>query len=135
MFNDHTYLYVEDDTYSRQIMQIIMEKAMEVDRLVIFDDSRNFMERVRALDAQPDIFLLDVHVQPYNGFEMLNMLHAEPEFQNARIIALTASVMNEEVEELKHGGFDGAIAKPLSVQTFPDLMKRIIAGEAVWHVA
>lgn len=135
MFSDHVYLYVEDDLCSRQVMQMIMEKAMQVEHLVIFENSENFMERVRALSVLPDIILLDVHVQPHNGFDMLNMLREDPGLRDARVIALTASVMNEEVEELRQGGFDGAIAKPLSIQTFPDLMRCIIAGETVWHIA
>ncbi len=52
-----------------------------------------------------------------------------------QIIALTASVMNEEVAQLRQSGFNGAIAKPLSFSTFPALMERIANGETVWHIA
>lgn len=129
------YLYVEDDPLSREIMKFIMEMGMGITTLTIFSDSTDFAERLKGLVPRPDVILLDIHVQPYNGFAMLKMIQADPNFADCRVVALTASVMNEEVEQLRVNGFHGAIAKPLSVQTFPDLLKRVIAGEDIWHIA
>ncbi len=132
-----TYLYVEDDSLSQEIMQMILLRGMGVpaERLHIFSDSYDFMARVKALVPQPDVILLDVHVSPLDGFSMLQQLRAESDYQNARVIALTASVMNEEVAQLRQSGFNGAIAKPLSFSTFPALIERIANGETVWHIA
>lgn len=132
---EHYYLYVEDDPLSRQIMQIIIENRVGSNNLTIFEDSTNFIERVQSLPHIPTVFLLDIHVRPYDGFQMLSMLRENGCFANSKIVALTASVMNEEVEQLREAGFDGAIAKPLSIHTFPDLINRIVAGESVWHIA
>ncbi|MBI3161325.1 MAG: response regulator [Chloroflexi bacterium] len=129
------FLYVEDDASNRTVMNLIMEKAMGARNLVIFEDSANFMERVRALPKCPDAFLLDIHVHPYNGFEMLKQLRTDPEYRHVKVIGLTASVTNEEVEELRDAGFDGAIGKPLNISTFPDLMARILKGETIWFVS
>lgn len=135
MFDNYSYLYVEDDPLSREIMQMIMENVMGIHTLVIFSDSTGFIDQVRGLSQKPDVVMLDIHVKPHSGFDMLNQLRAEPAYLNAKIIALTASVMSEEVEKLRIAGFDGAIAKPLSMQTFPDMMSHVLAGEAVWHIA
>lgn len=135
MFNDYSYLYVEDDALSQEIMKIIMENSMGVERFTVFSDSTNFMERVNSLSPCPQIFLLDIHIKPHTGFELLEMLRADENYSDCVIIALTASVMNEEVEKLRQSGFDGAIGKPLSVQTFPSLVQRILDGESVWHIA
>jgi CheY-like chemotaxis protein len=135
MFNQYSYLYIEDDFLSREIMRVIMENAMGVERLTIFEDSTDFLERMRRLDQKPEVILLDIHMKPYNGFEMLRALRGDSMFAHAKIAALTASVMNEEIEELRQSGFDGAIGKPLSIKTFPELLTRIMDGEAVWHVA
>jgi CheY-like chemotaxis protein len=133
--SDKYFLYVEDDPLSREVMQMIMSNGMGVTRLSIFEDSADFMRRLKALTTHPDIIMLDVHVRPLSGLDMLRMLRGDPDYHTAKIIALTASVMNEEVEELRTSGFDGAIGKPVSVTTFPGLMERVIAGEAVWHIA
>lgn len=135
MFDHLAYLYVEDDQLSREIMQLIMTQCMGVTQLTVFSDSSDFMDRLTALRPKPEIILLDIHVKPLDGFEMLSLLRNNPEYREAKVIALTASVMNEEVERLRLSGFDGAVAKPLSVQTFPALIQRVIDGEAVWHIA
>lgn len=134
MFDNYSYLYVEDDSLSREIMQMIMENVMNIRSFTIFSDSADFLENMRQLPRRPDVIMLDIHVKPYSGFEMLNLLRAEPGCEKLKIIALTASVMSEEIEKLRTEGFDGAIGKPLSIQTFPDMMARVLAGEAVWHV-
>ena len=132
---DAFFLYVEDDASNRMVMSLIMEKAMGAQNLVIFENSADFMERVKALPKRPDAFLLDIHVRPHSGFDMLKMLRADPDYHNTKMIALTASVTNEEVEELRGAGFDSAIGKPLSISTFPELLTRILKGETIWFVS
>jgi len=127
------FLYVEDDTLSREIMQMMMECLEQ--SLVTFEDSHNFMARVEKLTPVPHVILLDIHVPPHNGFEMLEMLRLNPAYKECRIIALTASVMNEEIERLRNSGFDGAIGKPLDFEQFPLLLERLLHGDEVWHIS
>jgi CheY-like chemotaxis protein len=135
MMTEHTtFLYVEDDPRSREVMNLLMTKVIKVKELVLFEDSADFGLRLNDLTREPDVILLDIHVKPHDGFAMLNMIRREPALKNAKVIALTASVMNEEVEAMRSRGFDGAIAKPLSMTSFPGLIERIVAGEAVWHI-
>ncbi len=133
--NENTaILYVEDDERSRNIMRLLLENMMGLTHVNIFEDSNNFVERVDALQPQPDVVLLDIHVPPHDGFEMLKLLRARPAFSTISIIALTASVMSEEIQQLKSAGFDGVIAKPIDMETFPDLLDRVMNGEHVWHI-
>jgi len=135
MFNQYAYLYIEDDPLSREVLSMMMTTAMQVEQLDMFESSEAFLERIQSLGRQPDIILMDIHMQPFDGFEMLTMLRSLPDFRDVKVIALTASVMSEEIEALRASGFDGAIGKPLSVQTFPGLIKRILQDESVWHIA
>ncbi len=134
MFNEHSYLYVEDDPLSREIMHVALTEIMQVEEYTIFEDSTDFMARVKALPTIPSIFLLDIHMVPHSGFEMLQMLREDPLYADAIVIALTASVMNQEVKQLHDSGFDGAIGKPLDVMIFPDLIQRVLEGERIWHI-
>jgi CheY-like chemotaxis protein len=134
MVNEHTYLCVEDDEMNRVAITVVFNRVMGIQRLVVFDSSAEFMARVKALAERPTVFLLDVHVKPYNGFEMLKMLRDDPDFAKARVIAFTASVMNEEIEKLRESGFDSAIGKPITLSIFPSLIERITQGEAIWYV-
>ena len=127
-------LYVEDDPLSRQVMELMVEGALRDVKLVTFDDSADFLARLRALKPRPALILMDVHLKPVDGFELLAQLRADEAYRDLKVIALTASVMNEEIVQLHTSGFDGAIAKPISVTTFPSLIERILAGEKVWHI-
>lgn len=134
-FDDFYFLYVEDDPHSRNVMQMIMKNGMKVRRLTIFEDSEDFMSRLRALETIPNVIMLDIHVRPFNGYQMLDMIRADPAYDHVKIIALTASVMNEEVDQLRSKGFDGTISKPVRIQVFPKLMKQVVEGESVWHIS
>jgi two-component system sensor histidine kinase BarA len=127
-------LYVEDDPRSRKVMRMLLGAEMQLEHVTIFEDSADFVQRLQSIQPQPDIILLDIHVKPYTGFEMLAMVRQLPGFQNTPVIALTASVMNEEVQHLRDSGFQGVIAKPVDIDTFPKLVNRILDGEIIWRI-
>jgi CheY-like chemotaxis protein len=134
MENKPVVLYVEDDAPSRRIMELLLEAEMGLTQVYIFEDSSDFLARVAALQPQPDIVLLDIHMTPYNGFEMLTMLRSLSDYRTKPIVALTASVMNEEVARLRTIGFNGVIPKPVDPDTFPRTLERILQGEQVWRI-
>lgn len=129
------YLYVEDDCLSREVMQMLLEDMIGVPSFTVFEDSADFITRLETLNPQPDIILMDIQMQPLNGFEMLSLLRSHPRYREQRVIALTASVMNEEVERLRQAGFDGCIGKPVDTDVFSDLVEQIEAGHSIWKVA
>jgi two-component system, cell cycle response regulator DivK len=128
------FLYVEDDPTSRIVMEMLLRYSFEDAHLTILEDSRDFPQRLEALTAGLDVIFLDIHMTPYTGFEMLRMIRDSERYKGTTVIALTASVMSEEVDRLKTEGFNGVIAKPLDREAFPKLMERILNGQAVWHI-
>jgi len=136
MDSQHPVLvYVEDDENSIIVMKMVVERVMGLPNLHVLQSRADFVEQVKELGVVPDVFLLDIHMKPYGGIELLSMLRNDPQFDKSRVIALTASVTNEEIALLKRGGFDGAIAKPLNIEAFPDLISKIMNGEQVWYIA
>ncbi len=127
-------LYVEDDPRSRKVMEMCLKLKMRLSNFTIFEDSSRFLERVQSLDPRPNLVFLDIHVKPNSGFQMLEMLRSVETFKHVPVIALTASVMNEEVHMLQTAGFDGCLSKPLDMETFPDNLKRLLNGEHVWRI-
>ena len=128
-------VYVEDDEPSISVMKMIVERVMNLETIHILRSSANFLQQVKMLSATPDLILMDIQMRPHNGFELLSMLRNDAQFHRSKVVALTASVMNEQVMRLKNSGFDGAIAKPLNIHEFPNLIARIMRGESVWHIA
>lgn len=127
-------VYVEDDEASIIVMKTIVERVMKLQTLHVLQSRADFVEQVKQLDVTPDIFLFDIQMNPYDGFDLLAMIRKDPQFNRSKVVALTASVMSEEVARLKESGFDGAIAKPLNIEVFPDLIAKIIKGESVWYI-
>jgi CheY-like chemotaxis protein len=134
MSNYPAILYVEDDARSARIMKMLLTGTMNLQHVNIFEESSDFIERVEALSPQPDVIFLDIHVKPYDGFEMLQMLREHPNYRKVPVVALTASVMNEEVEQLRMAGFDSCFAKPLDIDQFPDRLQRVLNGEVMWYI-
>ena len=134
MAHDPAVLYVEDDIQSSEIMYLLLAGQMGLLNVTIFHDSADFISRLQEIHPQPDIILLDIHVQPHTGFEMLAMLRRLENFRNTPVIALTASVMNEEVAELKTSGFNGIFPKPINQDIFPDMLIHVLKGESIWRV-
>jgi two-component system cell cycle response regulator DivK len=134
MSEQPSILYVEDDPQSRKLMMMLLKGRMQLPHVTILEDSEDFEAHIATLDPKPTIILLDIHVRPYNGFQMLEILRAQPWLNGAPIVALTASVMSEEVQQLKSAGFDGCLGKPINIDTFPDTLARIENGEVVWRI-
>jgi two-component system, cell cycle response regulator DivK len=132
--NVHFLLYVEDDPSNRLVMQLLIEKTLNTKNYAIFEDSKDFMGRLRSLRVCPSLIMLDIHIAPLNGFQLLKMIREDATYVDTKVIALTASVMNEEVAKLRENGFDGAIGKPIALSSFPATIERILKGETVWQV-
>ena len=131
---DPVVLYVEDDPQSRTVMRLLLKGRMGLSQVTILQDSSDFLARVTALNPKPDVVFLDIHMEPLNGFEMLTLLRETEDFNRTPVIALTASVMSEEVHQLRTAGFTGCLAKPIDLASFPESLERILAGESVWRI-
>jgi CheY-like chemotaxis protein len=134
MSSEPVILYVEDDLLSRQVMEVLLMRLMKFKHVTIFENSEAFMERLTALPHKPTLIFLDIHMQPDDGFTLLHKLRSHEDYQQTLVVALTASVMNEEVERLKKAGFNGVLAKPIDQQAFPGVITRILNGEHIWNV-
>jgi two-component system, cell cycle response regulator len=135
MSSEPVVLYVEDDPSSRKLMSMLLRGRMKLPYVTILEDSTDFLAHVEALDPKPDVVFLDIHVKPYDGFEMLEMLRRFEWAATTPIIALTASVMNEEIQKLGTAGFNGCIAKPIDLDSFPETLECILNGEVLWRIA
>ena len=127
-------LYIEDDAQSREIMEVLLIHVMGLTHVSIFEDSKDFLARAKQLNPRPDVVLLDIHIRPHDGFEMLQAFRQDTTFREVPIVALTASVMNEEVQRLRQAGFSGTLAKPIDMETFPALLTRLLSGENIWRI-
>ena len=128
-------LYIEDDPNSLEIVQFILNGIMGFEHVTGWSSSEDIIEKLRELNPYPYLILMDIQMAPHDGYAVMKMIKESPEFQEIKIVALTASFMKEEVKRLKQAGFDGGIAKPIDRDTFPDFIETILSGEAIWHIS
>lgn len=79
-----------------------------------------------------DLFLLDVNMPEKSGYDLLQEIREHNELSQARIVAVSAGTLAEDVDFARDLGFDGFIGKPLKATTFADQVQRILNGETVW---
>jgi CheY-like chemotaxis protein len=127
------FLYVENDELSREVMKALLTRGLGYRELTMFDTSAHFERHLDSLTHKPDVIFMDIHMEPIDGFEMLKLIRRNKNYHATPVIALTASVMSEEVRRLREAGFDGAIAKPINYDTFPTALDRILNGEQIWN--
>ncbi len=134
IMDEPVILYVEDDPLSRKVMEMMFRLVLGYQKLTMFENSSDFMARLAALPDRPNLILLDVQIDPIDGYAMLQMLRQSAQFADSTVVAMTANVMSHDIDTLQQAGFDGLIGKPVMKEVVPDLVKRILAGEQVWYV-
>ena len=79
-----------------------------------------------------DLILMDIRLPVEDGYEALRQIRAHPELGNTLVVPVTALGSLAELERARKAGFDGFLAKPLDAKKFPEQIRTILRGEAVW---
>ena len=82
-----------------------------------------------------DLVLMDLYLPGEDGYQVLARLRAHPKFADTPIVAVTAEATEGNLRRASEAGFDGFIGKPINATLFPDQVRRILEGEAVWDLA
>lgn len=76
----------------------------------------------------PDLVLMDLQLPGIDGAEALRQLRAVPATADIPVVALTAFAMKQDRERTERAGFDGYVAKPVSVRALPDQVQAHLDG-------
>jgi len=82
-----------------------------------------------ALEKQPDLVLMDIHLPGMNGIEALGVLRANPATAAIPVIAVTASVMQQDRKLITEAGFDAYVGKPINLKEFLDAVRHALEGD------
>lgn len=100
-------LIVEDDKFlSEMYAAKLTEAGFEMDAAY---DGEEGLKMIN--DFKPDLVLLDIVLPKMDGFEILRLVKANPDFKNIKIVALTNLGQKEEVEKGLSLGADDYIIK------------------------
>ena len=71
-----------------------------------------------ARRQKPDLVLMDIQLPGMDGIQALKALRDNPKTAALPVVAITASVMKADREQIMRAGFDGFIEKPITVRSF-----------------
>ena len=124
-----TVLLVEDAEANQELVTTILRAAgIEV------DVASHGVEAVEAMKLRSyDMVLMDVHMPVLGGVEATRLIRGlGGQAAETPIIALSANVMPEQVEQYRHAGMDAHVGKPISPR---DMLSMINQWAGQTHIA
>jgi two-component system cell cycle response regulator DivK len=85
---------------------------------------------VLAAEHKPDLILMDIQLPGMNGIDALKVLRGNPETDRIPVIAVTASVMQQDRKLITEAGFDGYVGKPINLAEFLKAVADAVGGAA-----
>ena len=79
-----------------------------------------------AASRKPDLVLMDIQLPGMSGIDALKALRADPATAHIPVIAVTASVMQQDRKHITEAGFDAYLSKPLDIREFLATVKRVL---------
>ncbi len=79
-----------------------------------------------AKESQPALILMDIQLPGMSGIEALKVLRADPITEKIPVIAVTASVMTQDSQNIMAAGFNGYQRKPIELKEFLDEVRRLL---------
>jgi two-component system cell cycle response regulator DivK len=115
-------LIVEDNEKNLKLVRDILQvKGYRTLEAVTGEDGLRL-----AAEQKPDLVLMDIQLPGISGIEALKALRADPGTASIPVVAVTASVMQQDRQLITEAGFDAYLGKPLDLKQFLDTVKRVL---------
>ncbi len=86
-------------------------------------------EAIKSLmEEKPDLILMDIHLPGMDGITATRIIKSDSRNSAIPVLALTASAMRGEEDEILSKGFDGYVAKPIDRRKLIDAIISSMAG-------
>ena len=120
-----TILIVEDNEKNMKLVRDILQvKGYRTLEATTGEDGVRL-----AHEHAPHLILMDIQLPGINGIEALTLLRKEPATAKIPVIAVTASVMQQDRKVIMEAGFDAYIGKPINLKEFLATVQKAL-GEA-----
>lgn len=119
-------VYVEDNPANIMLMEKVFAKSPTL-TLHTAPDAEVGLALIR--DARPDLVLMDLHLPGMSGIEALAELRKDGETAAIPVLAISADVIAENVDNAMDAGFDGYISKPFKLSEIADKISQAIAAK------
>ncbi len=117
-------LLAEDISTNREVVRGFLRKQP----LEIIEAENGEQAIKLAREFKPDLILMDIQMPVMDGIEAIKKIKTDPELKHIPIIALTASVFNKDIENLKLL-CEGYLRKPVSGYNLLRKLAKILMQE------
>ena len=119
-------LIVEDNEKNMKLVRDVLQvKGYATLEAVTAEDGIKM-----AMEHKPDLILMDIHLPGMNGIEALGVLRADPATASIPVIAVTASVMQQDRKLITDAGFEAYVGKPINLKEFLDAVRGMLEAKA-----
>ncbi len=123
-----TILLVDDSKEDRLLLTQALADAglaFKIDEASDADEAELYVLRKFGQDALPHLIILDMNLPKRSGLEVLEGWHSQGFTQLTRIIVLSSVLPESEISRLRALGASRVLEKPLDLQEFLTLGKRV----------
>lgn len=110
-----TVLCIEDNLSNLRLIERVLQHQTQVTLLSAMQGSLGIE---LAMQHQPDLILLDLHLPDMMGDEVLRRLQANPVTRQIPVVMISADATNGQIERLRDAGAVEYLTKPLDVKQF-----------------
>ena len=116
-------LVVDDTAENRTVLAHMLGRVG-----FIVEEARNGIDAVeRFSDYHPHLVLMDIRMPAMDGFEAARRIRAQEGGKETRIIAVTASILDDDRRAALAAGMDGFICKPFRESDLFDVVGSVLA--------
>ncbi len=117
-------LVVDDVAENRDILQQFLEElGLQV------TTSERGLEALERLRAEPyDIAFLDIQMPGMTGIEVAERVQKELPNNRAKLVAISASVLQHEQRQYAEKGFDAFVPKPFRLEQICETLERLVGA-------
>ncbi len=121
-----TILVVEDEPNIVESLSFLMKKAGFVVRVARDGDAA-----IRTIEsAAPDLVLLDIMMPRRDGYEVCRTIRANPDWDDVRIVMLSAKGRDLDRRKGLELGADDYITKPFSTREIVERVQEILGTKS-----
>ena len=108
-FKNSLLLVADDEEMNRDLIRTCFEK----NNLRIIEAENGMQAIEMARNYKPDLILMDIKMPITDGIEAAHVIKNDPEINNIKILAFSASDIFDQMPAQEHEVFSGLITKPI----------------------
>ena len=116
-------LYIEDNTQNWKFLKTLFERWPSIE-LIIANTGNEGVELSKKY--LPDLILLDIQLPDIDGYDVFKQLSTKQSTQAIPVVAISADVLQENVNRMEKTGFIDYLTKPLDINKLISVVEGIL---------